>query len=1028
MSSWLPLSDCFYKLAYEYFLSPSQSQAFRLFSICKLFRSLRGNKEKYQKVLPFKEALENANKEGKLIGYVSKMIFVANKNIKDMTSTGKQNFSAKAMAARYDTNVTNGNFFAFTRIYSGRIKVGDKVYLLVTVMDKDDHEEKVKPIEFVVSKLYMWMGYHLDQVDEVPAGCICGLPDLGEYSIKYATLADSPDCPVLNKIKFENNLIKVSVKTKELSDMPQLNEGLRILKKIDPAIDTFYDECGDIILETSGEVHLERCLKDLEDDFAKVELEVSDPIMTFKETITAIKFRGMKNSKKEEIKKIKEDNKKHFREDNMKEALEKDDVEHREAKAAEDEEKDKERADLMEDGESQTGSKAVNDAKSGVSKNTKTEKELSENHSIHKSNVQDKGKGQKQGENETEEKLADKKSKGSEREKPDGKDVHTQKGSKKHLDAGDKSVQGGKNDMVSKSSKETKMNSAAKTDKNSKTTKNDQREENKATKDSGRSPIKKKDQKSTTMTEEKDEAENPKDKEYRWNTESSSFFETTSEDEPIDPHKIDEEWLYDDDRNTEKEDQGDIRYQFKESNFVYQKKRVEELKVVRKGANLKLANQGFIGLQRKKNHCEVLTQNKKYKVAIRAVALGQKSTDYLCSHKNKIHKLFSNGVNMKRHSDCVKFMKGFFTALEEDKHEAAFIKMVMRTLISFGPNKIGPNILLCKFAELSETLTAPALSNLEEYKEIFSKIKRTESYIKDRPDYEQYYAGINYEELIKSLHLGFDLALEKGPLCNEEMYGCVFIVEDFVNCDEENIMKKQLLAKITTKDDKPQKSKHIIAYENQMKVEADKEELDASNKDHQEIPKESVSLQGSQDNTQMKPSPAKNPESTMETPEDTSHDTNMIEVLKKEGMSCSKSRNSKSLYTEEHLVADPHGPMSTQMVSAIKKGCTDSFLGAESRLVQGLLLCTVFVAEETLGAVMDALSMRRADIVENEFEPLTNMFIVTAHIPIQESFGFFEKIMKLTSGKVSPQLEFYGWQTIDMDPFYQPKTADVSLL
>lgn len=39
-------------------------------------------------------------------------------------------------------------------------------------------------------------------------------------------------------------------------------------------------------MSTCGEIHLERCIKDLHDDFAKgVKFSTSDPIITFKETI-----------------------------------------------------------------------------------------------------------------------------------------------------------------------------------------------------------------------------------------------------------------------------------------------------------------------------------------------------------------------------------------------------------------------------------------------------------------------------------------------------------------------------------------------------------------------------------------------------------------------------------------------------------------------------------------------------------------------------------------------------------------------
>lgn len=43
---------------------------------------------------------------------------------------------------------------------------------------------------------------------------------------------------------------------------------------------------GEHILSTCGEVHLEKCLKDLKDDYLSNQIEFtrSDPIMPFKET------------------------------------------------------------------------------------------------------------------------------------------------------------------------------------------------------------------------------------------------------------------------------------------------------------------------------------------------------------------------------------------------------------------------------------------------------------------------------------------------------------------------------------------------------------------------------------------------------------------------------------------------------------------------------------------------------------------------------------------------------------------------
>jgi small GTP-binding protein len=910
MSNWLPLSTCFYKVAYSYLLSPQKSQAQRINNICKAFKKLRGNKERYNKILPFKEALEKADPNGPLIAYISKMIFVPNKNINEKSSTGAVAMGGKALAAKMDQTITNGNFFAFTRVFSGKLKVGDKIFLL-TSSTEEGGEEKTKVVEVEVNKLCIWMGYHLDPVEEVGPGCICALPDLGDLPLKFATLSSSPDCPLLNKIKFEQNLLKVSVRTKELQDMPKLAEGLKILKRVDPAIEMYYDEKGDTVLEASGEVHLDRCIKDLEDEFAKVEIVASEPIVTFKETIISKKMRRKIENKKNMIKKIKHENEKAFKEDNKK-LREKPEEEKKDEKQGAETSKQPSTTDTVQDKISKTG-ESVNSDKQSKIESTPT--------------------------------------------------------------------------------KEVTQESPAK--------ETPQKEENDEVK------------KTQAETEEADKA-----KLYRWNSVSSSFFDTTSEEEPEDPQKAIEEFLNDEsDRGVDKKDETDTRFIYRESNFIYQKKRIEDQKVVRKGTNLKMGNQGFLGLQRKKNHCEVLTQNKKFKLQVRALGLGIKTSEWLFENRNKVKKFFGNGINLKRKPDCLKFLKSFITLLEEE-NEPAIVRLILKYLISFGPQKTGPNLLLCKFAEPQETLTAELLQDQPEYQEVYRSNKKSGSYDKNRPDYEQYYSGISYEELLKACHIGFEIALENGPLCAEEMYGCIFIIEDFVNCDEENIRQKQLLLALKTKEEKEKKIRpEVLAADIAAGLVKGPqgESKEGSMKECGEKPEGSKS--GVSDKKGSSVNPDKNDAIQIVKEGDSEQSGNMIE----NGMSEVRSKTSNT----EHITVDPYGPIATQLVSAVKKGCTDSFLGAEPRLVQGVLLCTVVVDELTLGSVLNTLAMRRAKIIENEYEPLANMFVVKAHLAIQESFGFFDTIMRLTSGKVSPQLEFAGWEIIDTDPFYQPKTLEV---
>lgn len=68
--------------------------------------------------------------------------------------------------------------------------------------------------------------------------------------------------------------------------MEHLQKGLTKLNKSDPSVNFFINQKGEYILSTSGEIHLQRCIKDLKDDFCPgIDIKTSDPIIPFRETI-----------------------------------------------------------------------------------------------------------------------------------------------------------------------------------------------------------------------------------------------------------------------------------------------------------------------------------------------------------------------------------------------------------------------------------------------------------------------------------------------------------------------------------------------------------------------------------------------------------------------------------------------------------------------------------------------------------------------------------------------------------------------
>uniref|UniRef100_A0A8C1DQU4 Elongation factor 2 n=1 Tax=Cyprinus carpio carpio TaxID=630221 RepID=A0A8C1DQU4_CYPCA len=71
-----------------------------------------------------------------------------------------------------------------------------------------------------------------------------------------------------------------------VADLPKLVEGLKRLAKSDPMVQCIIEESGEHIIAGAGELHLEICLKDLEEDHAGIPLKKSDPVVSYRETVS----------------------------------------------------------------------------------------------------------------------------------------------------------------------------------------------------------------------------------------------------------------------------------------------------------------------------------------------------------------------------------------------------------------------------------------------------------------------------------------------------------------------------------------------------------------------------------------------------------------------------------------------------------------------------------------------------------------------------------------------------------------------
>jgi elongation factor 2 len=246
MQCWLPASEALLEMMIEHLPSPVKAQKYRVDTL-------------YNGPLDDAAAagIRSADKNGPLMLYVSKMVPASDK----------------------------GRFYAFGRVFSGTVKTGSKVRILGPEYEGGKKGLTIKNIQRVL----LMMGRRTDAVESVPVGNTCGLVGVDQYILKTATITDLDTAFPLKDMKFSvSPVVQVSVDVKTPSDLPKLIEGLKRLSKSDPlVVVTRNDETNENIIAGCGELHIEICLKDLQEDFlAGIPLRFGDPVVGLRETAT----------------------------------------------------------------------------------------------------------------------------------------------------------------------------------------------------------------------------------------------------------------------------------------------------------------------------------------------------------------------------------------------------------------------------------------------------------------------------------------------------------------------------------------------------------------------------------------------------------------------------------------------------------------------------------------------------------------------------------------------------------------------
>merc|ERR1711904_459203 len=106
--------------------------------------------------------------------------------------------------------------------------------------------------------------------------------------LKSGTITTIDDAHNIAQMKYSvSPVVKVAVKPKDGKDLPKLVEGLKKLSKSDPLVVCTTEESGEHVIAGCGELHVEICLKDLREEYAQCDFVMSDPVVSYRETVSA---------------------------------------------------------------------------------------------------------------------------------------------------------------------------------------------------------------------------------------------------------------------------------------------------------------------------------------------------------------------------------------------------------------------------------------------------------------------------------------------------------------------------------------------------------------------------------------------------------------------------------------------------------------------------------------------------------------------------------------------------------------------
>lgn len=263
-TEWLPLEKSIFNRIIKHVPNPSE--------MCQSKLNKLISNDKFSPNVEFSE-----DDSSKVVAFIAKMVPIS---YRELMACDR---ALRDIEDEYDSD--EQVLIAFCRVYCGVLRENSTVHLVKRDYNpKIRNKEELEPVD--IKRVYLMMARNFEPLYEAHAGMIVGIWGLQKYVTKTATLSSSKSCPPFTGLDIlAPPVLRVAVQAANIDDIPKLIKGLKLLNQVDSCVQIMIQETGEHVLCVLGEVHLEKCIRDLTHDYAKIELNVSKPIVQFRETV-----------------------------------------------------------------------------------------------------------------------------------------------------------------------------------------------------------------------------------------------------------------------------------------------------------------------------------------------------------------------------------------------------------------------------------------------------------------------------------------------------------------------------------------------------------------------------------------------------------------------------------------------------------------------------------------------------------------------------------------------------------------------